>query len=774
MRKSTKSRPPAVDLAARVRKALEEGRTQQALELSKALFHQEPTAQNRELVCCAYLARARELRERGHQRDSLTVLRAAVNFQDDDPAWLGKVAEQLAQSGGISAALDLAARAGDPAIRERVLARAADSAVQQGSIGREALPEECRADFDRVLQAFTLSESGQDDAAREALNGVGLRSPFLEWKLLIRGVMAYHFGDDDRARENWQRLDADRLPARLAAPLRQAIDAPFRTAQPAAAQTVLRGQFDRLQGSILPDRLRTLRTLLVGDGNLGPAFREAEALLPELRRLDPTLVERLARVFYWTMLGTGPDDIPRYQRIFGRPSIDPQFHRLQALGYERGGDFKQSHKYWQKYEIDIAADPNHWPEGQAARARALIWLRMGDNAAELSVERKRPGSWHRLFEFPDGVRSLRPTAEQCYQKAVELAPEMLEAHEALFNYYRTEEETSKAHDAGKLLLQQFPEHVPTLQALGDLCLRLDQPAEALSLLDRALRANPLDRPLRVRLAAAHRACARVYAIEKRYDLARTEMEAAAALRTGVLDMDAHCRRAAIEFKAGDAGRAEEFLAQARAMGGSGASVAFLMLTEAVRLKLPRALKTRFDEDFTAASSGAVTGQDAAKLAAIAVGLVRGPNYVGRKTHEKKALAFVDRAKKAEFTEPDLQLLCTALYGAGALSQLKHFVKRARSKFRKNPYFPYMEALCYTTGKDADAAPPWKVRPLLEKAQRLVRDLPPCDQLRNLLDDIESRLRSFDALDPLSGLFDSLFSRMDEFEDERDQDFDDEG
>src|SRR5437764_448663 len=93
-----------------------------------------------------------------------------------------------------------------------------------GAAGRALLPPALHADFDRVLQAFAQVEAGHDDAARETLQGLGLRSPFAEWKLLLRGLQAYHAGDDARAANNWERLDPARLPARLAAPLRARTD----------------------------------------------------------------------------------------------------------------------------------------------------------------------------------------------------------------------------------------------------------------------------------------------------------------------------------------------------------------------------------------------------------------------------------------------------------------------------------------------------------------------------------------------------------------------
>src|SRR5207248_3764443 len=110
------------------------------------------------------------------------------------------------------------------------------------------LPAEFHAALNHVLAAFAHYSAGEDEAARERLQAIGLQSPFLEWKLLLRGLMAYSARDDARALENWQRLTADRLPARLAAPLRAALDPAYRQAQPPATQALLLQAADRLQG----------------------------------------------------------------------------------------------------------------------------------------------------------------------------------------------------------------------------------------------------------------------------------------------------------------------------------------------------------------------------------------------------------------------------------------------------------------------------------------------------------------------------------------------
>src|SRR6476620_9732843 len=76
---------------------------------------------------------------------------------------------------------------------------AADAALAWGARGRGALPPTMRAGFDAVWEAFAHYEAGRDPTAFSALQIIGLNSPFVEWKLLLRGLIAYSAGDDGRA-----------------------------------------------------------------------------------------------------------------------------------------------------------------------------------------------------------------------------------------------------------------------------------------------------------------------------------------------------------------------------------------------------------------------------------------------------------------------------------------------------------------------------------------------------------------------------------------------
>lgn len=729
----------ATELRQRIERAEQEGRFQYGLELARQLVKQEPSPVHQELLRRMTLGRARQLRRLGATRDAAVVLRNALQLASNDAAFLEQISAELAACGQTQEALDVLNRIPGSSAKGRVLTQAADTAVTQGPAGRNALPPDLQGQFDLVLQAFAQAEAGADEAARTTLQGLGLQSPFLEWKLFLRGLLAYYQRDDVRAIENWQRLDPARPPARLAAPLRFRIDPAFRQAQPPETQAQLQKKADQLQSPGLVQMLRTIQAALANPNQLPQAFRHADQVLASLRQQAPHLAPRLATCYYWAVIHHGePEDVRRYQRVFGAPADDPRLARLRALMGEHIGDLEMAHRAWQEFEQSIADNPAAWPGDLAARARALVWEHMGHNAESVPPEEALDLLPPFLRDSPLRPRPLKPSAEECYKRSLELTPEQLEAHEALFRHYLNQEADRKATAAAKALLKHFPEHVPTLQAYGDLCLRHDRHAEAIELFQRALRANPLDRSLRTKLGTAHLFQARKQAEAGRFDEARAGYQAALALSEHQKNSSIYCKMAACEFKAGDTARAEELLQKALAEDDNYLSVMFSMLIEVIRLKLPRTLKNRFDSEIKRGLEEPPTAARAeALLNTVSSHALAGITYFGQKTHEKKVFAYLDQARTVPFTEEQLKSVCQSLGCLKSLRRLLTFAQMGQQRFPNNPWFYFLEAEGYIS-QGPYRCPVDRAWQLLDRARQLAEKMPRDTEQQELLRVIQER------------------------------------
>jgi tetratricopeptide (TPR) repeat protein len=348
---------------------------------------------------------------------------------------------------------------------------------------------------------------------------------------------------------------------------------------------------------------------------------------------------------------------------------------------------------------------------------------------------------------------LDPPPEECFRRALELAPNLLEAHTKRLEFLRRHDKTAEAIKAGEQLLALFPDHVEALEQVADLYQRKERPDRAVELLDRALRHNPLDRDLRQRMLTAQMTRARQLAEESKFDQARPHYQAALTYAEANDVCTICCRWAAAEMKAGDTARADELLAQARTRSPGELLITYVLLVESNRLSLGSAIKTRYTRAFN--KEIATTGTP--DVAVALVGWIHslelgGVEYYGQKSHTKNIWDYADRIDKNSFSEVQLKKLLASMAALEAPTRMMgRFIDHARRHFPKNPFFPYYEAVHRMGDDPEDTGPSWQITPLLDLAERLAQGLPTDPELKGMLDDIQRRRQLLALLNPFMAL-----------------------
>lgn len=762
------------DLLARVHKAVRERRTQQALELCKALHKQEPTPAHFALLQECSLERARQLRENGYERDAIVVLENTLNACRGNVDLLTKVLSEMAAAECHPRLWELVEQLPDPTQRATIIAKSADAAVKRGAAARDKLPEALQPQLDAVLLAFTNVAAGQDDAARDAVQQIGLQSPFLEWKLLLRGLMAYYQNDDPRALENWQRLQSDRLPARLAAPFRYRIDEAYRTSQSPEAQAMLLNDATRLQDPSLTESLRLIQKALATPRTLHDAFRIAGNLIPTLRRQNPSLVLRLANCFYWAVAASGSTNfVQRFAQILGASSDDPHLHRLRALTCERHHDLADACIAWQQYERQIPDIVKQWPRSAALplsdlqnQARAMVLGHIGKLAAELSFP-------DQLDFLPDFMRdqlspkrAAHPNAEDCFVQRLALVPDQLEAYTDLLEYYRQLEEPEKAENVARRLVERFPNHAETLEFLGD-CRMTEQDYEAArSYFERALLADSLQPRLRKRVADAQRLQAQLLASQCKWEQSTQRFEAAVACAEPDTIGFVRAEWAACEHMAGRVDRAEELFRQAQVELGSVAGATYARLVAALRCGAPRSHTRRLDQELVEAMRGKPTNfHDILRLTELAVWHCAADiEYHGQKTHVKKIIAFIRRVPHNLLNSKQLTRIAAGLIRLGAFKPGRDFALMARKQDANEPLSYFLEAESFIA-QGPENCPIGLVQNRLETAQQLAHRQPANPERQKLLDEINQRRQLIESSNALASSFGEFFGQFDDAEDD---------
>ena len=488
------NRPAITDVAklkAKYKEAAESGRSQSALRLARDIAHAEPHVDHREMLRQAIRLRAEHL-QRDNQRSEAAVLWRNLLSLGEAPGIRELVAENLARCGFAAEATGLLAQLpADSPARLRALAGVADGAIEKGPEGKALLPAEHHAGFDAVLQAISLAHAGRDDEARSAIQSIGLQSLFLEWKVFLRGLLAWYAGDDQRALEAWVRLQPSRLPWRLAAPLRFGIDAEFRQTQSLAAQTALQKAADRASGSRDLELVRNLQASLQKTKKFDEVFRVADPLIQYWRTTRPELLEPLRRTLAGAVLQQGePSDLRGLARRFGADIRDHSYLQLLAVGSERHGLLLHAILTWKEY---LHAASTQKPFGvHQVLADAILWEHVGKlilDLDELDVDEEDQG------DFDD-----MPSFEDCFARSIESAPHRRAPYLLRFEALAAEPSLRKeAIAAGEALIERFPDDPKTLEKLGNFYRRSNAPTKAFTAFERALALDPLNRKLRHRL-----------------------------------------------------------------------------------------------------------------------------------------------------------------------------------------------------------------------------------------------------------------------------------
>jgi tetratricopeptide (TPR) repeat protein len=683
--------PATAALARRAEAALRDGRPLPALDLAKQNAQAKPGPAAEALLRRCYLAAAESVVERNGFRDAHALLAEAERLTITDPAWWERLAELRADLGDHGRAMQLLSKVPDTTARPRVLGHLADRAVREGPAGRELLPEDLRPAFDAVRQAFAHYEAGRDDAAREALNAVGLTSPFLEWKLLLRGLIAWSANDTARALENWSRLSPSRLPARLAAPFRLTADKGYAATLPPDRLAEAARQADHLAGG-LNETLRRLRKQLANEETIPAALETARVLVPELKRVAPDHVPRLANIVYWSLVSGGqPEDLPRYNRVFGPPLDDPEFYRLQALVMEQLRRLDMAHGAWAKFEEWIARTPKRWPGPQQARARALVLERMGRIARDW-LDDEDADDFFGFFvrNQKRGPRKpLKPSAEECFRRAGELAPDWPSPALELLREYAAKPDQALA--VVEDLLTRFPDNLPILESAAELYEKLGDTAKAHECLKRALAANPLDRELRRQAAGLALNAARRHAEVGDFDSARAGLREAADLGGPSLAPAILALTAAVELRAGDTDVAARHQDALINQPDVRLAAAYRLFVEGSRLKLKKATLAPHQTIFTEGLAGpAAAGELGALLDALDQYRREPVPYRGLKTHEKKILDRVVAAASA-LGDEDLAGLGLALHRLRLWKPLRELAEAGMTRFKDDAHFVFFAA-----------------------------------------------------------------------------------
>jgi hypothetical protein len=269
---------------------------------------QAPTAEHRRYLIETTIGRAMQLQRSNQSAEAIKLLRTIAADVPDTPGQFASYVNALLLAGDWQTADRLIGQVTDAALQAQLAALQIDHAVLCGGTDQPYLPASLVPFAQRVLQALTDWEQGDDTAANEAVAVLPDHSPWRDWKLLIQGLTACD-DEPDSALTCWRQLDAKRAPAAIAAPFRGQIDTPYLSQHPQQAVVAARGQ--QLYDAPWITALEHVQEALL-QSDITTALRQARKVTTTRPEALRDVEARLSRILYWQVARRGDEDDIKY------------------------------------------------------------------------------------------------------------------------------------------------------------------------------------------------------------------------------------------------------------------------------------------------------------------------------------------------------------------------------------------------------------------------------------------------------------------------------
>lgn len=342
------------------------------------------------------------------------------------------------------------------------------------------LSPETRAEAEIVREALELAAAGEPQTALDRLTPIGRRSGYADWRLFLRGLASFQSGDLPSGRDAWNRLAANRRPARIAAVLAAAWEEVHKA--PNASQQWAAG-----------DGPQAAATAILSRGSLWAAAREIAAIRhrDEERRFSASqaaLAIRLEKQYR----EIDPDftrDFSLACRLLAMAQHDEEPLRVLCRGTAGPPDDPHSLRLLFSYLRMIDAEPSDLskcirdyidrdldggiplPAGlRAALASTGLYL-----TAESFLEEGSMGPFGFLSRSDDEL------CERLLREAIERFPRNPRAHEALVQLLKDRIDRKRSHRAAErafvaaktAFVEQFPDRHEHILELVDHLLEKD-------------------------------------------------------------------------------------------------------------------------------------------------------------------------------------------------------------------------------------------------------------------------------------------------------------
>src|SRR5271157_4615043 len=606
---------------------------------------------------------------------AVEVSRHLLDFGVTDAKLVEDFSPLLVKLGLAQDAFRIQGRLESPQSQSRLVLLVADQAVLHPERSHRSSPEVQEAAL--VRQALEALYAGDEATALGLVRDIARSSPVSEWKLLVRGLAAFYRGDHGETQANWNRLDPERAPQRIASQLQK-------LHQGQSEKDAGGTDFAELEGLVYGERiLPRLRELsdLVAKNRWVDVLRRITSLRLSLKAVDPQLAEKLTSSLLAPLLDhatslnytSGTRLLREFTQVAEPLAIDPGWNRLWALTWERPLDGTSvAIKYWTKYIADLESCTALKAE-ERPLAQALVWKHLAQlYLAELQgrSEDDEDLDFDDDFDFEDEDKNaldldedqLVQQATTCIERSLRLAPGHRPTYDLLVEVCRMSDEPERLTEAKQRILKVFPDDVETLVETALELHHRDEPEPALEALSKARRLKPLDESLVGNEIMIRTSLARCLALQKRWDEGRAQFAAIEQLRPDELRSYSYLAKKVIfESKAGQGDLADRYERAAVALLPEPAPLWLSLHVESIRYSLTKATQKHYAELWKKELRKKCRSETAGAMASFLTPfLALESDYAGRDHDATEVLKYLHRTTRLNYRLEDLEDVCEFL------------------------------------------------------------------------------------------------------------------
>ncbi|MCA9161657.1 MAG: tetratricopeptide repeat protein [Planctomycetales bacterium] len=663
-----------------VLRELEKGNAKDALKQAKLLVRGAPLPDHRVLLERAYLGRIQQLVDRRQLPEGRAILRELLSLNPTHPdvlAGLPRLKIVLGETVDESTLFQQ-----NPAM----LTEICDQAVLDSQLVAPTIQGLDRQ-VESVRGALVDVEQQRWDEAIAKLKEIPRQSPLSDWRMFVRGLIAFYQRDEQRQNDNWQRLDSERSAFQIAQTLLAASDQPH---QPSSAvSSSLKRLMYATPGNQSVVELRRLVDIWESDER--QKFPHAlRSFIEKYKTSQPELVEALTDFAWREYVEMGNEFVLRIvSRSVQGPSHDPHWRRALVLLRESVGE--DPRELWNSVFEEVPRLAC-FTEDERSIATALIHVHIARQCREqLRILR----SDERFDSLVDGV--IRDGIRH-FQDAAKFWPSLKSAYAELVDLYQELERSDEAMETLEKAVRQFPDDFDLRVRIASVALGADKLDEAEPHLAAASRLKPRD-PILATLKINRCLSLIGHLTRKRqFEAAREQVAEYRELTSRIEDVPSfYCDliAAAVEYKAKRESAAEEFVRRAEATLVDPTPAWAYLTSLAVRYRLPKGVKDLYVDRMQAGLNGKPRSETVGELARLLRRMqLADVQYTGRYTLERLTLAYAERMDQAKFHEGDLLDLMHWLYSAPRWRHaLERFAHGAVKRFPDHRWFQYFAGGC---------------------------------------------------------------------------------